>query len=317
MNKARPELPKNTASARPAGAKKPRPKLPLRQALRTTCWTVLMLSWTILATKISNFVVVYLFVIILGAETASQPAWEGLIFSLVYLLTILLTIVIPPRLIAWLRLTPESRRTWRRNSSSTSPISENPAQSTLSPSISEKSAKTTKKPRLGASRATLGFSGWPTWADIGLAPVGYAVYFLLAMGVIAIFMNFPWFNAEEKQDLVYETTVVGLDRIIAFASYVVIAPIAEETIFRGWLYGRLRERFSEKLSNKLGMFLSVFLVSLTFALVHQNLVVGICVFILSIILCALREITGTIYAGILVHMIVNGVAFYQNYIAQM
>ena len=41
------------------------------------------------------------------------------------------------------------------------------------------------------------------------------------------------------------------------------------------------------------------------------------VFALSVALCVLREITGTIYAGILTHMIKNGVAFYLLYVMGM
>ena len=47
---------------------------------------------------------------------------------------------------------------------------------------------------------------------------------------------------------------------------------------------------------------------------HFQWNVGVNVFALSVVLCALREITGTIYAGILTHMIKNGVAFYLLYL---
>lgn len=263
--------------------KKARPKLPVRKVFQRIIGTILLLAWTVFSIYLSNFVVVNVMVAILGGEAISEPVWEGMMFALVYAMAVLLTVVIPPMIVEKLKLEPEKQ-----------------------------GAKSK-----AATREALGLRGWPTWSDIGLAPVGYAVYFLLATGVVAILMNFPWFNTEEKQELVYETTVYGWDRIIAFVSYVVIAPIAEETIFRGWLYGKLREKFSENMSKWGGMILAIFLVSLAFAVIHQTVVVGVCVFILSIILCGLREITGTIYAGILVHMIVNGVAFYQNYIAKM
>ena len=284
---ARLKLPKDGAVGIDKSQKEARPKLPVKKVVRGIFGTIALLAYTALAIFLSNFIVVNLFVAILGMETASEPMWEGLIFALVYVLSVLLTIVIPPAAIRWYKAKSRNEQ------------------------------KKLSKSEKGVARESLGLRGWPTWADIGLAPVGYIVYFLLAMGAVAVFSNFPWFDAEEKQELVYETTVVGWDRIIAFVSYVVIAPIAEELIFRGWLYGKLRERFSVNLSRWGGMCLAIFLVSLLFALVHQNLVVGVCVFMLSVVLCSLREITGTIYAGILVHMIVNGVAFYQNYIAQM
>jgi membrane protease YdiL (CAAX protease family) len=59
---------------------------------------------------------------------------------------------------------------------------------------------------------------------------------------------------------------------------------------------------------------SSLLVSLLFGVVHLQWNVGVNVFALSIVLCSLREITGTIYAGILLHMLKNGVAFWLLYV---
>ena len=106
----------------------------------------------------------------------------------------------------------------------------------------------------------------------------------------------------------------GFDRILAFLTLVVIAPIAEEIIFRGWLYGKLREKLNGRLSEMWGIILSAFITSLLVGLVHLQWNVGVNVFALSIVLCAMREITGTIYAGMLTHMLKNGLAFYLIYV---
>lgn len=88
---------------------------------------------------------------------------------------------------------------------------------------------------------------------------------------------------------------------------VIIAPIAEEIIMRGWLYGKLRSRLKVPLA--------ILLVSIVFAFLHGQWNVGVGVFVLSLVLCGLREITGTIWSGILLHIISNGIAFYLLYIA--
>ena len=98
----------------------------------------------------------------------------------------------------------------------------------------------------------------------------------------------------------------GGERVIAFLVLVVIAPIFEEIIFRGWLYGKLRAKMEAPIA--------IVIVSLLFGIMHFQWNVGVNVFALSVVLCALREITGTIYAGILTHMIKNGVAFYLLYL---
>ena len=127
---------------------------------------------------------------------------------------------------------------------------------------------------------------------------------------MALFSLFPWFNASEIQDVGFNYFVSGGDRVLAFLTTVIVAPIAEEVIFRGWLYGRMREKIASRYSNVVSMIVSIFLVSLLFGIIHEQWNVGVNVFALSIVLCGLREITGTIHAGILLHMLKNGVAFW-------
>lgn len=158
-------------------------------------------------------------------------------------------------------------------------------------------------------REELGLMELPTWTDIGLAPVGFIVATLLAVGLTSFFSIFPWFNASEVQETGFSIYMSGQERIFAFLSLVVLAPIVEEIVFRGFLYGKLRA--------KLSMPLSILITSLLFAILHFQWNVGVNVFALSVVLCVLREITGTVYAGILTHMVKNGVAFYLLYVLHM
>ena len=166
----------------------------------------------------------------------------------------------------------------------------------------------------GITRRGLGLFGMPTWTDVGLAPVGFIVSLILAAGLVALFSLFPWFNASETQELGFSTLLIGGDRVIAFITLVVVAPIAEEIIFRGWLYGKVREVLTDKVNERAAIAIAILIVSILFGLVHFQWNVGVNVFALSIVLCGLREVTGTIYAGILTHMIKNGVAFYLLYV---
>jgi len=94
--------------------------------------------------------------------------------------------------------------------------------------------------------------------------------------------------------------------LMAFVSIVVITPFVEEIIFRGIIYGQLR---------KINIPLAIFLTSLLFGIVHFQLNVGITVFVMSVIMCLIREkITKTIWSGIVIHMIKNGIAFAILYI---
>lgn len=159
------------------------------------------------------------------------------------------------------------------------------------------------------TRTSLGLKKTPTWVDLGLAPVGFVAYLIGAAALTALFSLFSWFNADQAQNVGYSTYLVGPDLIVAFIALVLIAPIAEELIFRGYLYGKLRGQL------KLSALAAAIIVSLLFALLHGQWNVAVNVFALSLVLCTLREITGTIYSGIFLHMIKNGVAFYFLYVA--
>ena len=158
------------------------------------------------------------------------------------------------------------------------------------------------------TREEIGLKGLPTWTDILLSPIGFVAQLVFSTALISLFSNlFSWFNASEAQNIGYSDLYATGDKILAFVIVAIIAPIAEEIIFRGFLYGRLRKY--------LNLPASMILVSLLFAVLHGQWNVGVNVFAVSLVLCGLREITGTIYAGILVHIIKNAFAFYILFIA--
>lgn len=252
--------------------------LPKKQGWKLFFMVVGMMLWVFASVVASQLVVGYLMLWILGADAFSQPVTTAVYSALTYVVAMLLVLIIPAK-IANKHKTTEGKHV--------------------------------KAPqRKLINYRELGLHEWPTWTDIGLAPVGYLVYLLLAAGIVGLFSLFPWFNAGEAQNVGFSYYITGGDRLVAFLTLVVVAPIAEEVIFRGWLYGRMREELLRKFSNKTSMAISVFLVSLLFGIVHLQWNVGVNVFALSLVLCALREITGTIHAGILLHMLKNGVAFY-------
>ena len=176
----------------------------------------------------------------------------------------------------------------------------------------------------GTTLESLGLVELPTWTDLGLAPVGFFLYLILANLLVALFSFFPWFSATESQDVGYNSAMFGSDRLLALTSLVIIAPIVEEIIFRGFLYGKLKKILvkakttrvgkSLRLQNLLKTILAVLITSLLFAAMHRQWNIGVNVFALSVVLCLFREITGTIYAGMIVHMLKNAIAFYLLYV---
>ena len=267
-------------------AKEAHKDLPKKSWGSTILNVVLLMVWVFAAIIASQFLVGHLMLWILGAEKLEQPVWMAVYSAVVYVLAMAL-IMCGPRIIRIKGVIEKDDKKLR---------------------VIEKVAR----PR--ANREELGLRGLPTWTDIGLAPAGFIVYLILAAGLVALFSVFAWFDAEQAQDVGFNTYIAGFDRILAFLTLVVVAPIAEEIIFRGWLYGKMRTKFNEKVSDLSSMIISIFLVSLLFGIVHMQWNVGVNVFAMSVVLCGLREITGTIYAGILLHMLKNGVAFYLLYV---
>ena len=62
--------------------------------------------------------------------------------------------------------------------------------------------------------------------------------------------------------------------------------------------------------------LAIILVSLMFGAAHGQWNVGITTFTMSVIMCLIREkLTDTIWAGIILHMLKNAIAFYFLFMA--
>lgn len=155
----------------------------------------------------------------------------------------------------------------------------------------------------------LGLAHLPTFVDIGLAPIAYVVYIACANFITSLMSHLPWFNADEAQDVGFNYLAGGGERVIAMLALVFIAPIAEEIIMRGWLYGKIR--------SKLKVVPAILITSAVFALLHGQWNVAVTTFVLSVVLCGLHEITGTIWSGIILHMLSNGIAFYLLYVVGM
>jgi membrane protease YdiL (CAAX protease family) len=82
---------------------------------------------------------------------------------------------------------------------------------------------------------------------------------------------------------------------------IVVAPVGEELLFRGILYGFIKQRGYPRL----GLWIS----SVVFALVHGNAVGFLALVFLAMILVAIYEQTKNIFAPILLHSLFNTVNF--------
>lgn len=156
----------------------------------------------------------------------------------------------------------------------------------------------------------LGIGRTVSWSDIGLGVAGYVVYFVVFIVMTMLLMKLvPTYNSAQPQDLGF-TTLTGIERIVGFVVLVVITPLAEEFIMRGFLFGKLR-------AANMPMWPAAVVVSLMFGLAHGQWNVGVDTFILSMVACYLREMTGTIWPGVVIHMAKNAVAYIALFILML
>lgn len=260
-------------------------------------FVVFLLAWVALSFTASQIVIAYPMQMLLG-ENVTKPLWTLVYSILQYTLTIVLVIWLPPRL--W-RQAKARHRAAEDNSKTTAQAEAAAEEKLLNAPIS------TKNNPLATDRNEMGMGEFPTFVDIGLAPIGYVAYAILANVLTAAMSVFEWFNKNQAQDVGFGYFITTGDRVMAMIALVLVAPIAEEILMRGWLYGKLR--------TKLGAVSATLLVSVLFGALHGQWNVGVATFALSVVMCSLREVTGTIWSGILLHMLSNGIAFYIMYIA--
>jgi uncharacterized protein len=156
---------------------------------------------------------------------------------------------------------------------------------------------------------TFGLQRLPTWSDIGLSPLAFCAYALAVSIIVAIVSQIPGYPADQAQEVGFKAFGSRTDNLLAFVTLVVLAPIAEEALFRGYLYGKLKKYAP-------GVIAAI-ITSVLFGIVHGQLNVAVDVFVLSMVLCGLRSLTGSIWAGVLVHMIKNAIAYYLLFISPL
>ena len=97
-------------------------------------------------------------------------------------------------------------------------------------------------------------------------------------------------------------TKLPLGQILVYAlAAVVLAPVAEEVLFRGVLYPTLKQSGHR--------WLALWVTSLLFASIHFNLMAFVPLTFLALVLAWLYERTGNLLASILAHVLFNAVNF--------
>lgn len=140
---------------------------------------------------------------------------------------------------------------------------------------------------------------WPEWRT-GLRTAGLA--FVAILPVVAAMQ---WIGSavggqnQEAQPLLdfWMKSADPLNRLLIVVMAVIVAPLAEETIFRGYLYGVAKKY--------VGRAWAMVAASLLFAAIHIHLPALAGLFTLAVALTIVYEITGSLWAPIAMHSLFN------------
>jgi membrane protease YdiL (CAAX protease family) len=163
--------------------------------------------------------------------------------------------------------------------------------------------------RYGRNFTSIGLTR-PRWSDLAyglMAVPAYYLLYLLTVGAVTHFV--PGFNIDQKQQIGFNDVQGALPLVLAFISLVVLPPLTEEIMVRGFLYGSLKKAMK--------VLPAALLTSLIFASAHLPeggaagplYIAALDTFVLSLVLIYLREKTGSLWSSITLHAIKNGIAF--------
>lgn len=168
-------------------------------------------------------------------------------------------------------------------------------------------------------------------------------YLILSVSLISLASLIPGFDGDQMQDVGFSDPQ-GLEILVAFLMLVIVAPLVEEMVFRGFLYRGLSRAWNSRTVLSGGIFLALIttlisqnilagvivllatsisllvsrknyklaaalFTSSVFGLVHAQWNVAIDTFALSMVLIYLYEKTNNLWTAVLVHGLKNLIAF--------
>jgi len=156
-----------------------------------------------------------------------------------------------------------------------------------------------KSKRPDALQRTLLYNKFPSAIELLKSLALYPVYIAISLAATYLLsVAFSSFDATQAQTTGFmpgSLSSLGIGLGLVIIALVIVAPIAEEFLFRGYLYSRLRKVLSFKWT--------VSLVSGVFGVMHGQPNIIIDAFLLSVALCYVREKTGTVWAGVALHIL--------------
>lgn len=139
---------------------------------------------------------------------------------------------------------------------------------------------------------------WNPKLLIGMVLMGIALQLIISMCLNVIYPLLPQSTVSQYSDVI--ETLIGGNAVLSIIVTVVLAPVAEEFLFRGVALQKAKKIMPFLWAN--------ILQALLFGIYHGNIIQGVYAFFLGILLGYVAEQFHSIWASILLHACVNGSA---------
>lgn len=156
----------------------------------------------------------------------------------------------------------------------------------------------------GAGLRDLGLRQFRLWEST-LILLATLVFFWVAVTAAYWLVDVlvPSFNPDQEQVNEFtEAMGTPLGRAVSFIALVLIPPVLEEISFRGFLFPAF--------SHRLGVWGAAIVSSALFGLAHFQFNISVYTLVLGLLLCMMYYKLGSIWPGIALHMINNGLAYW-------
>ena len=146
---------------------------------------------------------------------------------------------------------------------------------------------------------------------LALAAIFLPVGLLLQQASSIIMQHLPHLQMKPEEQLPVQTLRLAAswqDRIVLGVFTILLAPVAEELLFRGIMYPSIKQAGFPRVA--------LWATSLCFAAIHKNLMVFVPLLLLALLLTYIYEKTDNLLAPITAHALFNAMNFVMLYIAQ-
>ena len=159
---------------------------------------------------------------------------------------------------------------------------------------------------------------WRKWPLVVPISIGAVLFTWLLMGGLAAVVEMAGFgdwlkvqmeDGQQEAVKAFQNSESPLLLALLAFTAVIVAPVTEEILFRGYLYPAAKQ-----FAGRLPALISC---ALVFAVAHNNLLAMVPLFFLAIVLTLAYEWTGSIWAPIGIHMLFNGATVVMQFAMRM